>query len=169
MNHPFPLQDEFDLAIGTSSGTDMQSFTSSKLTSFLGGLIVLLMFLRRKSIQHCIEAFDQLAKRTLSKRTLSGGPFSRRIPTFMATWLKDGKYDPRPFESCLLEVFGEGRRMFDAADGAVSGTKVAVTAVTTRHSKLCILSNYNGLGPRSRGYKHFRADSFADEVLMCDA
>ncbi|KAK3063449.1 hypothetical protein LTS18_000298 [Coniosporium uncinatum] len=135
----------------------------------MSGLIVLMMFLRRKSIQHCIEAFDQLAKRTFSKRALPGGPFSRRIPTFMATWLKDGKYDPRPFESCLLEAFGEGQRMFDAADGAVSGTKVAVTAVTTRHSKLCILSNYNGLGPRSRGYKHFRADSFADEVLMCDA
>ncbi|KAK3059950.1 hypothetical protein LTS18_009671 [Coniosporium uncinatum] len=135
----------------------------------MSGLIVLLMFLRRKSIQHCIEAFDQLAKRTFSKRALSAGPISRRIPTFMATWLKDGKYDPRPFESCLLEAFGEGRRVFDAADGAVSGTKVAVTAVTTRHSKLCILSNYNGLGPRSRGYKHFRADSFADEVLMCDA
>ncbi|KAK3063067.1 hypothetical protein LTS18_002815, partial [Coniosporium uncinatum] len=169
MNHPFPLQDEFDLAIGTSSGIDMQPLISSELTSLPGGLIVLLMFLRRKSIQHCIEVFDQLAKRTFSKRALSAGPISRRIPTFMATWLKDGKYDPRPFESCLLEAFGEGRRMFDAADGAVSGTKVAVTAVTTRHSKLCILSNYNGLGPRPRGYKHFRADSFADEVLMRDA
>jgi len=43
----------------------------------------------------------------------------------MATWLKDGKYDPRPFESCLLEAFGQGRRMFDTADGAISGTRHA--------------------------------------------
>lgn len=61
---PYPIYDEFDLMLGTSTG-ECRSFChirkhADRLSLDAGGLIAL-MFLLRRNLDECIAVFKQLA------------------------------------------------------------------------------------------------------------
>lgn len=88
-------------------------------------------------------------------------------------------------EARLQEAFGTHRRLFDVLP--VSGTKVGVMTTTVSDAKLCILSNYNGVGERRvkrgeralgvrerscsllLGHRHLRLERSIDEPFTWEA
>ncbi|KAJ6201958.1 LOW QUALITY PROTEIN: acyl transferase/acyl hydrolase/lysophospholipase [Bipolaris maydis] len=99
------------------------------------GLIVL-MFLLRRNLDECI---NQLSKRVFAPRSLLRNPLFANI--------YDSFYGAAEMEACVKEVFGSNTAFFGSSTSS-TGPKVAVTTMTVSNSKLCILSNYNGVGVR---------------------
>ncbi|KAH7053462.1 hypothetical protein B0J12DRAFT_571025 [Macrophomina phaseolina] len=112
------------------------------------GLIVLLLFLGRKTTNFCISTFDVLARRIFSRRLEHRRTMSSRIANLFAFCLRDSIHDVEQLKDCLQETYGTTKKLFGSRDSPLSGAKVAVTATTVRSSSLCIFSNYNGLGKR---------------------
>ncbi|KAF7445907.1 Patatin domain containing protein [Pyrenophora tritici-repentis] len=150
---PYPIYDEFDLSLGTSTG----------------GLIVL-MFLLRRDMDECITMFKQLANRVFLPHQSFGSSMFAKIYGFLSSLLTDSLYGAAEMEACAKKAFGSDTALFGFIESGadVSGPKVAVTTMTVSNSRLCILSNYNGAGIR-QGYKHHRASRIEDEALICDA
>ncbi|KAI1676214.1 hypothetical protein KJE20_14192, partial [Pyrenophora tritici-repentis] len=150
---PYPIYDEFDLTLGTSTG----------------GLIVL-MFLLRRSLDECIDIFKQLSKRVFVPRPLPGNFLFANMYRFLYSLLTDSFYGAVKMEACVKEAFGSNTTLFSSntSNTGISGLKVAVTTMAVSNPKLCILSNYNGAGVR-KGYHHYRASCVNEETLICDA
>ncbi|MCJ1473164.1 hypothetical protein MMC13_001815 [Lambiella insularis] len=149
-----PVQDLFDLALGTSSG----------------GLIVLSLFLQCWNVPRCINLFDKLVKEFFQQQKQATPGFLNRCRYILRCWLSDGYYSVEALEKCLQDTFGMHRRMFDSLD-VVSGTKVAVTASTISNASCYVFSNYNGLGRREKdcGYRHLRPANIEDEPYIWQA
>ncbi|CAN9454398.1 unnamed protein product [Alternaria alternata] len=150
---PYPIYDEFDLTLGTSTG----------------GLIAL-MFLLRRNLDECIAVFKQLAQRVFRPRQPFGSSLLAKVYGFLSSLLTDSLYGAAEMEACVKEAFGSDAPLFGFTESGtrMSGAKVAVTTMTVSSARLCILSNYNGAGVR-QGYKHHRASHIEDETLICDA
>ncbi|CAN9376446.1 unnamed protein product [Alternaria alternata] len=150
---PYPVYDEFDLTLGTSTG----------------GLIAL-MFLLRRNLDECIAIFNQLAQRVFHPRRPFGSSPLAKVYGFLSSLLTDSLYGAAEMEACVKEAFGPDATLFGFTESGarMSGAKVAVTTMTVSSARLCILSNYNGAGVR-QGYKHHRASHIEDETLICDA
>ncbi|KAF2802657.1 FabD/lysophospholipase-like protein, partial [Mytilinidion resinicola] len=129
---PYPLIEDIDFAFGTSSG----------------GLIVLMLSLAQRSIDKSASMFSTLAKRIFPVRGKCRGSLCARIIAFLRSWLTDSRYGSVEIKACVKEAFGAEHKMFNRP--RVSGTKVAVTTTTVDDSRLCILSNYNGVGTRRK-------------------
>ena len=133
-NLPYPLQDDFDFALGTSSG----------------GLAILMWCRVFRSVRDCIKIFDRLGKRVFASRNNHRRSLFARILHFFASLLRDSRYGNLEMKACVRNAYGVNGRMFGAIESGVAGIKVAVTAITVSDSKLCILSNYNGAGARRK-------------------
>ena len=145
------VQDLFDLAFGTSSGKLPTSFNiraSSKFL-YLGGLIVLSLFIRRWDISYCSKIFESLSRQFFRRRTRGSSSFFQQIRHVFRCWLSDGYYDVRSLESSLKQHFGTEQRMFDHT-ASVSDVKIAVTATTISDASPYLFSSYNGSGIRSK-------------------
>ncbi|KAG0133090.1 hypothetical protein HOY82DRAFT_483158 [Tuber indicum] len=119
-----PIQECFDLAIGTSSG----------------GLIVLGLFSRGWSVDECLQEFIRLASRAFTWRPrLPFLPILHRAIDYILSFVVDSRYSADHVEVALKEAFGTEQNMFTADNNR---TKVAVTATTTK-SLPCIFASYN--------------------------
>ncbi|CAN9191242.1 unnamed protein product, partial [Alternaria alternata] len=130
---PYPIYDEFDLTLGTSTG----------------GLIAL-MFLLRRNLDECIAVFKQLAQRVFRPRQpFASSPLAKAYG-FLSSLLTDSLYGAAEMEACVKEAFGSDATLFGFTESGarMSGAKVAVTTMTVSSARLCILSNYNGAGVR---------------------
>ena len=113
-----------------------------------GGLIVLSLFLRRWSVSQCVKVFDTLTQEFFQRAQKNGrNPFGF-LRHVINCWLSDGCYDVVALEEALKQSFGHDSRMFDTP-GALSGTKVAVTATNISDASPFIFSNYNGVTQRA--------------------
>jgi hypothetical protein len=129
---PYPIYDDFDLALGTSSG----------------GLIVLMMFLRRPLVE-CISLFEKLAQRIFWIRTCK--PLFAKTYFFLKSLLTDSLYGANEIEDCVKEAYGAQTVLFNGL-GNTSGelrARYAVTSMSVSTSRLCILSTYNGSKKRN--------------------
>ncbi|KAI9727191.1 MAG: hypothetical protein M1834_008499 [Cirrosporium novae-zelandiae] len=155
LNLPYPLQEHFDCAFGTSSG----------------GLLVLKLFIQNSSVESCKSDFNKFAKRVFFQNFGWDRTFFGRFNRFVISLLSDSHYDPIIMERCLQENFGTNRRLFGVMTSKPSGTKVAVTATTITNAKLCLFTNYNGTGNRGAdlGYKILRPENPADEIMVWEA
>ncbi|KAH7016629.1 acyl transferase/acyl hydrolase/lysophospholipase [Macrophomina phaseolina] len=151
---PYSIHDDFDLAVGTSTG----------------GLIVLLLFLERRSPDQCLALFELLAKRVFPPDTSNGFSFYRKIMESLTAFLGSGKYDATVLEACLEEVYGKDRRLFASPPSGISGTRVAITSVSAQSGDLLLFTNYNGNSRQDHvGYEHVRPLRINDEVLIKEA
>ena len=144
------LQDFFEQAFGTSSGklcTPRQQY----LTVFVGGLIVLGLFLKHWDVSRCMRVFDVLIRDFFGIHMTKGSGVLTRLRDWFRCWLSDGRYDVSMLEASLKDVFGDDRRIFDVDRYGASGRKVVVTATTLSDASTYIFSNYNGIGTRDRG------------------
>lgn len=110
----------------------------------------MLMFLLRRNLDECINVFKQLSKRVFAPRSLLRNPLFANIYGVLYSLLTDSLYGAAEMEACVKEVFGSNTAFFGSSTSStgISGPKVAVTTMTVSNSKLCILSNYNGVGVR---------------------
>ena len=138
------IQDLFDLAFGTSSGSHpLTSCTQTMLTVLEGGLIVLGLFARQWGVRHCASVFDALARDLFRRRFKKSGGFWQRIKTIMRCWLSDGYYNAAHLESAMQKHLSLDQKLFSAA--SARWAKIAVTATSIGDNALAIiLPNYNG-------------------------
>ncbi|KAF1967660.1 FabD/lysophospholipase-like protein [Bimuria novae-zelandiae CBS 107.79] len=136
------------------------------------GLIVL-MFLLRRSIRDCTKIFNKLARRVFVRPNWFRSPFFAKLFEVFSTLLADSLYGAREMEACVKTAYGAGKLMFGnpGSSVGVSGLKIAVTAMAVSDSRLCIFSNYNGIGLR-RGkssklaYCRYRANNRRLQALQ---
>ena len=110
----------------------------------IGGLIVLILFLRQLPVSQCVKMFDILAKQLFppsSDRTSILG----RLRRLLKSWYRDGCHNAETLESHLQENLGSQSRLFDHVQRPIS-TKVGVTAATIDKGVPVLLTNYNGSG-----------------------
>jgi hypothetical protein len=150
---PYPIYDDFDLTLGTSTGECRSCFYIFEYTDHssqdAGGLIAL-MFLLRRNLDECVAIFKQLAKRVFRPRQPFGSSPLAKVYGFLSSLLTDSLYGAAEMEACVKEAFGSDTALFGFAEpsAGMSGAKVAVTTMTVSSARLCILSNYNGAGVR---------------------
>jgi len=133
---PYPIQENFDFGIGTSSG--LASFVSAPLFHINKSR----WFAKYWGTRRCLEFFHYFAKRIFPSDRTGGSVFSK-LRRFFASYLADGQYDATFLESTLQETFGGGP-LFDCVHLRSSGMKLAVTATTISDATLCLFTNYNG-------------------------
>lgn len=182
-----PIQDLFDLALGTSSGMSSREVNAMAIfTKLIGGLIVLGLFLRRWSIDQCSNIFDALTKQFFRREKSSSTGIMKRVRRVIKCWISDGCYEVEELEAALRQKFGEQQKVFDHTSHPAS-TKVAVTATLISDAFPVLFSNYNGTMARSKncgklhdrpsleilticpGYKHLRPSNVDDETCVWEA
>ncbi|KAI9765987.1 MAG: hypothetical protein M1840_006994 [Geoglossum simile] len=129
---PCPIQENFEVAFGTSSGF----------------LIVLAMFVNGWSAEDCANIFENLAKTAFQSRIVSQIPILSRIQELLITYLADSFYPADDLEAALKDVFGSDRGIMDCSHATATGTKVGMPATTILGTLSCIFTNYNGVGVR---------------------
>ncbi|PVI02430.1 hypothetical protein DM02DRAFT_701953 [Periconia macrospinosa] len=117
MGGRIPIQDFFDLVVGTSTG----------------GIIALALGIKNWSVEHCSKSFTSLVTKAFTKRYPGGFRLSK------------SRYQTKPFEGALLDAFGEEAIFAGVPDDRTSGSprKVAVTAATETGAEAVIFTNYN--------------------------
>ncbi|EUC48828.1 hypothetical protein COCMIDRAFT_2285 [Bipolaris oryzae ATCC 44560] len=126
-----PVQDFFDLIVGTSTG----------------GLLALGLGVKNWSIEQSTRTFLNLVGNAFTTRYPGGFQFMR------------SKYKTKPLQSALLQAFGD-EAMFGGVPEDMSGSarKVAVTAATETGEEVVIFTNYNRTSKSGVGYRLVRPD-----------
>ncbi|XP_014554875.1 hypothetical protein COCVIDRAFT_39346 [Bipolaris victoriae FI3] len=111
-----PIQDFFDLIVGTSTG----------------GLLALGLGVKNWSIEQSTQTFLRLVRTAFTSRYPGGLQLMR------------SKYRTKPLEKALYQAFGD-EAMFGGVPEDMSGStrKVAVTAATETGEEVVIFTNYN--------------------------
>jgi hypothetical protein len=112
--------------------------------------MIVLMFLLRRDVSDCINAFKRLARRVFARHDRFGSSLFAKLLRFLSSLLTDSLYGATEMEECVKEAYGSNTLLFGSLVpfSRVSGTKIAVTTMAVSNSRLCILSNYNGRGTR---------------------
>ncbi len=123
----------------------MRAFTQFHSTDLkVGGLIVLILFLRQLPVSDCVELFDTLAKQLFPQPSGRTNNFSR-LRYMLRSWYRDGCHDAKALEACLKENLGSTTCLFGHARSLID-TKIGVTAATIDKGFPVLLTNYNGPG-----------------------
>ncbi|XMA20786.1 hypothetical protein WAI453_013577 [Rhynchosporium graminicola] len=149
----YPVQENFDYAIGTSSG----------------GIATIRLFGKDWSLQECLDFFRKFAIVIFPPKTVLGRSICAVFRRILSFYLEDSKYNSSVLEDALKKALG-----LDPAFGSVglrtSGMRFAVTTTTITDATLCLISNYNGLSQeRKSGYKHLRAARSTEEIRLWEA
>lgn len=145
------IQDLFDVAFGTSSGSTPCPLRNSQ-ADVIGGLIVIGLFLKHWTVAASVELFDSLVRDFFGMHLTSGRGLITRLRNYFRCWLTDGCYDAERLERTLKTMFGELPRMFGAQGQHMAGCKVAVTATTISDAFTHIFTNYNGNSGKRRSH-----------------
>ncbi|OQU97158.1 hypothetical protein CLAIMM_03134 [Cladophialophora immunda] len=155
---PIPVQDNFEISFGTSSG----------------GLIVLALFIMGWSVEDCANIFESFAKRAFRPRWVSHIPVVSRIPVlshileFLVSYLADGLYPADNLEAALKAVFGGDMGILDNSYATAIGAKVGIPVTTVLETDPCLFTNYNGAGtrPQDCGYRIVRSQDVRKRIRL---
>ncbi|CZR65314.1 related to calcium-independent phospholipase A2 [Phialocephala subalpina] len=136
---PYPVQDNFDFAYGTSSG----------------GIIVLALYKRAWPIAECITQFERLAKLAFQQSILAQlGTLLlcfRLLSLFrglLVLLVTDRIYPARNLEAALRSVYGSQSGILDCSSSTATSTRIGVV-VSSMEPRPYIFTNYNSIGERS--------------------
>jgi hypothetical protein len=108
---------------------------------------VLDLFHCRSNPDATLSRFEGFARRIFANKP-SNKTFCDAFCTFIRSWFRDSLYDSVVLEDALKDAFGITRRLFGVVNGLATSTKIGITATSVATSRLCIFSNYNGVGAR---------------------
>ncbi|KAH7303139.1 acyl transferase/acyl hydrolase/lysophospholipase [Stachybotrys elegans] len=137
---PYPVQRNFDVVYGTSSGA----------------IIACALFINGWSIEDCIASFESLSRLAFTPRWSCWIPLLSKIYDFILSILADSRYPARNLEKALQEVFGLTRTMIEYSNASEMGTMIGVPVTTIRDAAPCVFTNYNGVGNRETNNVYFR-------------
>ena len=147
---PFPIQYNFDIVYGTSSG--MSLFTSVICgTNSVGAIIASALCVNGWTVKDCIASFENLSRLAFRPRRPCGIPVLSKIYEFIASLLVDSRYPARNLETALRMVFGSSRSVIDYSKAVEMGTMLGMPVTTVRDASPCVITNYNAVGEREHG------------------
>jgi hypothetical protein len=145
---PYPVQGNFDLIVGSSSGK-ASWHANLILIPCTGGISTLALGQKGLSVEDSIDQFERLANKVFELGLIS---YLRAILIFIT----DGIYAATILEAALQEFFSSGASILDSSIATAMGIKIAVVASTMKPEPF-LFTNYNGLIDReSRKYKKYR-------------
>jgi len=143
VGHGIPVQELFDVIVGTSTGETLSKSDPEYTLTLEGGIVALGIFKQQWTITEAGERFENLAKRAFSKRTglvpllhLPGGNLAAKI---LCTYL----YKSTGIEHALQDAFGRDANLFGASPAGAEVNKVIVVATGEEEEKPFLLTNYN--------------------------
>lgn len=152
---PYPVQHNFDIIFGTSSGKQFDVSTRSKLKMFAGAISVCGLCINGWPLEDCIASSEALAKVVFKPRDVSQLPLAwiRPVHNFWQLLLSlvlDSRYPSKRLETTLQKLFGSKRSIMDHSVASKMGQFVGMP-ITTGDGRTYIVTNYNGVGQRSDG------------------
>ncbi len=146
---PYPVQQNFDVIYGTSSGKSTSHQVIPKLNPFhIGAIIAFALYTIGWPVEHCIASFESLARLAFKPRPLCHIPVVTAVYEFLFSLLVDSRYSARNLEWALQDVFGTTRSIIDCSNASEMGALVGMPATTIRDTSTYIFTNYNGVGQR---------------------
>ncbi|KAF2134377.1 hypothetical protein P153DRAFT_402048 [Dothidotthia symphoricarpi CBS 119687] len=137
-----PIQDFFDLVVGTSTG----------------GILALGLGIKNWSVNHCISLFLRLVEKAFTPKFLGGVSFGTT------------KFRTQPLEEALSECFGDEAIFGGVPEASVGcARKVAVTAATDTGEQAVIFTNYNRVDDEQIGYQLVRPDDPKNDLMIREA
>ncbi|KAF4461479.1 hypothetical protein FALBO_11730 [Fusarium albosuccineum] len=145
LGYHIPIQNFFDLIVGTSTG----------------GIIALGLGVKRWSVSDCIKHFKDLC----------GDAFTSRPLKTLAVVSHRSFYKTKPLERALQSAFNEHSPLYGGfKSGSSTAIRVAVTSTLATENRPVILSNYNTEGERDAlPYKFIRPRDPASELKIREA
>ncbi|RPA74249.1 hypothetical protein BJ508DRAFT_418731 [Ascobolus immersus RN42] len=144
-----PIQEFFDLIVGTSCG----------------GLIALGLGVKGWSVQEAQKIYKQIVTRAFRERTGNNVPFVGKL---IQIWNNNSKYVTKDLEDAYRDYFEETPLFGCFGDGERVGCRVAVTSIKLDHGHV-ILTNYLREDVEQRVYKCFRPEKLEHEILTWEA
>ena len=143
-----------DLCLGTSVGmhhpwpNKFPFYQHANSVHCSGALTAIDIFFNNSSVEDCLRAFPDLARRIFRRSRI---PVPRFVQWFASAFnlILTGLYDSATLSQTLKEAVTPERRIFDVATASPAGCRVAVVASRTSDGKACVLANYRGTGQRS--------------------
>ncbi|KAF2012508.1 hypothetical protein BU24DRAFT_442957 [Aaosphaeria arxii CBS 175.79] len=136
-----PIQDFFDLIVGTSTG----------------GILALGLGVKNWRVEDCMNMFTRLIDKA----------FTRKI--FGGVTLGKTKYRTQPLDDALKECFGNEALFGGELHTPRSGRKVAVTSATETGEQAVIFTNYNRVDDEEIHYRLKRPHHPEDDVMIREA
>jgi hypothetical protein len=143
-----------DLCLGTSVGmyhpwpNHFSFYQRANSVDCSGALTAIDIFFNNTSIEDCLRAFPDLARRIFRRSRI---PVPRFVQWFASAFnlMLTGLYDSADLSQTLKKAVTPERRIFDVATASPAGCRVAVVASRTSDGKACVLANYRGTGQRN--------------------
>ncbi|TGJ70100.1 hypothetical protein EYR41_006087 [Orbilia oligospora] len=147
-----PIQDYFDLAVGTSSG----------------GLVVLGLLLKGWSIQQCESIFTNMSEKIFKPHSgLANIPGFRVLHSLFGPLISDSHYSSYDFIKLLEGAYGS-QQLKAVSYASETGCKVAVTSTRASSSAPCLFLNYSS-AKYGAGYEVITSDNMGNSVRVSDA
>lgn len=139
VGHGIPIQELFDLAIGTSTGEMTSGGGLKTILTVLGGIIALSLFKQNWSVTLARHRFHYLATTAFSRRDLLETPVFRNAARLFCSYL----YKSEGIERALTNAFGRGPLFGQRGARAEDKVKVGVVACIEGDRKPYLFANYN--------------------------
>jgi hypothetical protein len=147
VGHDIPIQELFDIIVGSGTGIFDPIINYQETLIFEGGIIALGIFRKEWSIPNAKESFYKLITAAFSKRSmlkllwpLPGGSTSAQI---MLNYL----YKSEDLENALRATFGTEETLFGPSTSKRQTlNNIAVIATGEEEEKSFLLTNYNRAG-----------------------
>lgn len=124
------------------------------------------MFLLQWDMSESLQRFEEVAKKTFTKRK-DGGTLLSKAVELLISYIEDGQYSLSAIQEAFRVTFDSEIKMFNPLR---NDTKVAVTTTTADGSLPRLFTNYNGgKRPPELGYDVIRAERPRDDVSVSEA
>lgn len=165
----FPIQNHFDMTVGTSSGKHNPSPDHGDAND-LGGIISLAAVHQGMSISECIKTFQELSAKAFTRRFGHSASVLSKAWNLVVSLFADSLYPSQNIDETLKKQFGDKDTLLDYSAASARGAKVAVTATGVPKGEH-VITNYNGVGSKDfrQGYRHALPDDPSVNIKTWEA